>query len=153
IGTNSMTYNKANQLATATVSGTASTYTYDAFSNRLKVKTGANPFQVQIYDLNSALLTEQNSGVETDYAYLDGMPLYGIQPGAATLSALHTDNIGTVQRATNASKAIVWTGNYDPNGAVTPTTSITMNLRFPGQIADSTGFYHNGFRDYVPASA
>ena len=39
---------------------------------------------------------------------------------------LHTDNVATVQRATNASKAIVWTGNYAPDGAVTPTTSIIM---------------------------
>ena len=23
-----------------------------------------------------------------------------------------------------------------------------MNLRYPGQVADATGFYHNGFRDY-----
>jgi hypothetical protein len=39
IGTDSMTYNQANQMATATVSGTASSYFYDAFGQRLKLKT------------------------------------------------------------------------------------------------------------------
>ena len=71
------------------------------------------------------------------------------RPAAATFSALHTDNIGTVQRATNASKTIVWTGNYDPNGAVTPTTSIIMNLRQLGVLSDVSGDNHNGFRDRV----
>ena len=28
-----------------------------------------------------------------------------------------------------------------------------MNLRLPGQYADPTGFYHNGFRDYNPSYA
>ena len=55
------------------------------------------------------------------------MPLSAIQPAAATISALHTDNIGTVQRATNSAKTVVWTGNYSLFGAVTPTATITMN--------------------------
>lgn len=81
------------------------------------------------------------------------MPLSAIQTAAATMSALHTDNIATVQRATNAAKTIVWTGNYDPNGAVTPTTSITINQRQLGVYADPSGYYYNGFRDRAPASA
>jgi RHS repeat-associated protein len=80
------------------------------------------------------------------------MPLSVIQPGAATISALHTDNIDTIQRATNSSKTIVWTGNYEPFGAVTPTTTITQNQRFLNNYADNTGYYHNGFRDRNPTS-
>jgi len=80
------------------------------------------------------------------------MPLSVIAPGAATISALHTDNIGTVQRATNSAKTVVWTGNYDPNGAVTPTTTIIMNLRQLGVLSDVSGDYHNGFRDRVPGT-
>jgi len=78
---------------------------------------------------------------------MDDMPIAAIQPAAATISALHTDNIGTAQRATNAAKTTVWTGDYNPCGAVTPTTTITMDLRFPGQINDASGLYHNGARD------
>jgi RHS repeat-associated protein len=96
--------------------------------------------------------SETNSGTETDYVYFDGIPLSVIQPGAATISALHTDNIATIQRATNASKTIVWTGNYEPFGAVSPTTTITQNQRFLNNYADNTGYYHNGFRDRNPSS-
>ena len=39
-----MTYNKANQMATATPVGTPNTYAYDAFGQRLEVKTAGTPF-------------------------------------------------------------------------------------------------------------
>jgi RHS repeat-associated protein len=107
---------------------------------------------VQIYDLNGHMLTETSQAappVETDYAYKDGMPIAAIQPAAATISALHTDLIGTVQKATDASKTLVWACNYNAFGACTPSpATITQNLRFPGMIADATGLYHWGFRDY-----
>jgi RHS repeat-associated protein len=156
IGTATMTYNQANQLATV-VNGTTNTYYYDVFGNRSKIKvTGNLPFRVNVYDLSGKLLNEttsvSNVSTETDTVYLDDMPLSVIQPLAATISALHTDNIGTVQRATNAAKTIVWTCNYDPFGACTPTTSIVMNLRFPGMYADKSGYYHWGFRDYYPTT-
>jgi RHS repeat-associated protein len=152
IGTNSMTYNQANQMATATVSGTASSYFYDAFGQRLKLKTPGTKYVVNLFNLDGSMQSETNSGTETDYVYFDGIPLSVIQPGAATISALHTDNISTVQRATDSTKAINWTGNYEPFGAVTPTTTITMNQRFLNNYADNTGYYHNGFRDRNPNS-
>ena len=144
------TYNKANQMATAVVSGTTSTYTYDAFGQRLKAVTGSNPTQIFTFGPGNTMLTESNANVETDYAYLDGMAIAAIQPAAATISYVHTDRLGTPQKATNASKTVVWTGAYTPFGGVTPTTSITMNLRFPGQHQDTTGFNLNGFRNYDP---
>jgi hypothetical protein len=101
------------------------------------------------YDINGELIFENNTRVETDYAYLDGMPIAAIQPVAATVSAIHTDQINTPQRATNASKTIVWTDTYDPNGKVSPTTTTTMNDRFPGQHADATGLNYNGARNYL----
>ena len=151
IGTNTMTYNKANQLATATVSGVTSTYGYDAFGQRLKATVGANPLSVTEYGQGNEILTETNANVETDYAWLDGIPIAAIQPAAATISYIHSDRLGTPQKATNAAKTIVWSGNYLPFGAVTPTGTVTQNLRFPGMYADATGYYHNGARDFNPA--
>jgi RHS repeat-associated protein len=144
------TYNKANQLASLTVSGTTTGYNYDAFGQRLKLKTGTTPFQVQTYDQGGHMLTSTNAAappVETDYAYMDGLPIAAIQPAAATISALHTDNIGTVQRATNAAKTVVYTVDYTVCGGGTPTATITQDLRFPGQINDASGLNHNGARD------
>jgi RHS repeat-associated protein len=155
VGTSSMTYNQANQLKTATVSGTTSTYTYDFLGIRNKIKTGTTPFQITQYGQNAELLTETSAAatpVETDYAYFDGISIAAIQPGAATISALHTDNLGTVLRGTDSTKTVVYTANYNPNGGVTPTTTITMNLRYPGQHADSTGAYYNIFRYYDPST-
>jgi RHS repeat-associated protein len=150
IGANTtFAYSKANRMASATVSGTTSTYTYDAFGQRLKVKVGGGTAVPFSYDQARHLLSEINSGTETDYAYIDDMPLSAIQPTAATISALHTDLIGTVQRATDSTKTINWTGNYQPFGAVSPTTTITMNQRYPGMYKDATGFNHNDFRDYI----
>jgi RHS repeat-associated protein len=146
-----MTYSKANRLATANPFGTVNTYWYDAFGNRPKVKVGTFPFAVLIYDLWGNLLTETSvatTPVETDYVYLDDMQLSAIQPAAATISAIHTDRIGTPQVATNAAKTVVWTGNYTPFGAITASGSITQNLRLPGMYQDHTVFYHNGFRDH-----
>jgi hypothetical protein len=153
IGTTSMTYNQANQMATATVSGTTSSYFYDAFGQRLKLKTPGSPYAVTLNNLDGSMQSETNSGTETDYAYFDGIPLSVVQPGAATISALHTDNIATIQRATNSSKTIVFTGNYGPVGDVTPTTPIVQNQRFLNNYADNTGYNHNGFRDRDPGSA
>ena len=88
--------------------------------------------------------------METDYAYLDGLPIAAIQPVAATVIALHTDQVGTPLCATNAAKTVVFSANYDPNGKTTPTTTITQNLRLPGQYNDATALYHNGVREYIP---
>jgi RHS repeat-associated protein len=65
-----------------------------------------------------------------------------------------TPNLGAPTRATNAAKTLVWEVTYGPNALATIITGgITQNLRQPGQFLDvSTGFYHNGFRDYDPAS-
>jgi RHS repeat-associated protein len=141
-------------MATGVLSGTTSTYLYDAFGQRLKVTVGAGTPSVMEYGPANEILTETNSHVETDYAWLDGFPIAAIQPVAATVSAIHTDHLGTPQKATNASKTIVFNVNYDPNGkASIVTNTITQNNRFPGQYADVTGFNHNGFRDFNPTAA
>jgi len=65
---------------------------------------------------------------------------------------MHTDHLGTVQLLTNNTGAVVWSGDYKPFGDVTETvTTVTNNLRFPGQMFDEeTGLHYNYFRDYDP---
>lgn len=48
--------------------------------------------------------------------------------------------------------AVVWSADYKPFGEATVTVStITNNLRFPGQYFDAeTGLNYNYFRDYNP---
>ncbi len=55
---------------------------------------------------------------------------------------------------TDASGAVVWSADYKPFGeaAVNPSSTITNNLRFPGQYYDvETGLNYNYYRDCNPA--
>jgi RHS repeat-associated protein len=54
---------------------------------------------------------------------------------------------------TDASGTVVWDADYKPFGEVTITLStITNNLRFPGQYFDAeTGTHYNYYRDYNPS--
>ena len=53
---------------------------------------------------------------------------------------------------TDSTGTVVWSAYYKPFGAATVTVStITNNLRFPGQYYDvETGLNYNYFRDYNP---
>ncbi len=66
---------------------------------------------------------------------------------------IHNDHLGTPQKLTDSSGAVVWAADYKPFGEATITVStITNNLRFPGQYFDAeTGLNYNYFRDYNPA--
>jgi RHS repeat-associated protein len=66
---------------------------------------------------------------------------------------IHNDHLATPQRMTDASGTVVWAADYKPFGEATVTIStITNNLRFPGQYYDAeTGLNYNYFRDYNPA--
>lgn len=153
VGTTTMTYNKANQLATTTAFGTTNTYGYDAFSQRLTSKAGTANALIHQYDQDMNLIeTAGGSGVAiTDYVYLDGMPIAQIKPSTSTIYALHTDSIDTPLRGTDPTQAVVMTANYAPYGAVTPTGTVTTALRRPGQfLTDTSPFYRNGYRDNYP---
>ncbi len=65
---------------------------------------------------------------------------------------IHTDHLGTPQKMTDGTGAVVWSADYKPFGEATVTAStITNNLRFPGQYFDAeTGLNYNYYRDYNP---
>jgi RHS repeat-associated protein len=70
----------------------------------------------------------------------------------ARLYYAHADHLGTPQLVTDGNQNVVWSATYQPFGTTgTVTASVTQNLRLPGQYSDlETGFYQNGFRDYMP---
>jgi RHS repeat-associated protein len=147
-----LTYNKANQLATAVTSTSSTTYTYDAFGQRAIKARAGNPTLYYVYGLNGELLEETDGTNATDYVYVDNRPI-GILQGANAYY-VHADRIGTVQFATNASKATVWDSHgYAPFGTTGGVTgTISQNLRMPGHYFDAeTGYNHNGAREYIGA--
>jgi RHS repeat-associated protein len=66
---------------------------------------------------------------------------------------IHNDHLAAPQKMTDASGTVVWSADYKPFGEATVTIStITNNLRFPGQYYDAeTGTHYNYYRDYNPA--
>jgi RHS repeat-associated protein len=71
----------------------------------------------------------------------------------ASYHYLHTDHLGTPVLATSKSGNTSWKAVQEAFGAAgtLPESSITMNLRFPGQYFDQeTGAHYNFFRDYKP---
>jgi len=79
---------------------------------------------------------------------LNGQPLAKLE-GTSTYY-YHNDHLGTPQKLTDTTGTVVWAADYKPFGEATVTIStITNNLRFPGQYFDSeTGLNYNYFRDY-----
>lgn len=75
-------------------------------------------------------------------AVLWGLALHALQSPAAVESRLRNDHLGTPQRITDKSGAVIWAADYDAYGkAITRTTvdaakAITNNLRYPGQYWD-----------------
>jgi RHS repeat-associated protein len=84
-------------------------------------------------------------------------------PTAVVFSWVHTDPLGTPLAVTNTPAnpsttpaVVVWRASYEPFGKATVNqdpdgdgTTLTLNVRFPGQYADAeTGLHYNLLRDY-----
>jgi RHS repeat-associated protein len=80
-----------------------------------------------------------------------GKGFFSSEPGSQC-GMIHSDHLGTPQKMTDASGQVVWAADYKPFGEATITVStITNNLRFPGQYYDQeTGLHYNYARDYSP---
>ena len=141
---------------------TIAKYTYDPFGRRIKktVSPAGGGSGVETYYLYSdeGLIGEYDSaGTE--------IKTYGYKPNSTWSTDpifmkqgtnyyfYHNDHLGTPQKMTNLSGAIVWQASYDAFGKATvdAASSITNNLRFPGQYFDAeTGLHSNWHRYYDP---
>ena len=66
---------------------------------------------------------------------------------------VHSDHLGSPQKMTDATAAIVWNAAFEPYGRETSITGTeTNNQRFPGQYYDAkTGLSYNWHRYYDPS--
>ncbi len=63
---------------------------------------------------------------------------------------IHNDHLGTPQKMTDASGTVVWAADYKPLGEATITVStITNNLRFPGQYYDVEAGLNSTIRETI----
>ncbi len=153
-GTNEYTWNAAGQLGVVEVSSTpVGTYTYNVYNQRTKKVAGSTVHYV--YGAGGLLYGEYDSSGDLirEYVYLNGEPLAQIDAGSPeVLTYLHTDHLGTPKFGTNSGGTQVWSWAPDAFGVGSPSGSVTINLRMPGQYFDSeSGVFYNWNRYYNPA--
>lgn len=142
-------YGDNNRLQEAQTSGlTLAAYTYNGRGERVKkVATAITYYQ---YSEQGPLLAETDGAGNTlrEYVYLNGRPLALIQ--GSNIYIVHSDHLGIPQAITDQNQQMVWKADYEPFGEATITgSSITYNLRFPGQYYDQeTNIFNNYMREY-----
>ncbi len=126
-------------------------YYYDPFGRRLwKEVSGTRTY---FHYADEGLIGEyESTGTE--------IKSYGWKPGSAwgtdplfikegsSYFFYHTDHLGTPHKMTAVNGAVVWSAKYSSFGeaSVDANSTITNNLRFPGQYFDGeTGLYYNYF--------
>lgn len=147
------TYNQNQRLIQVTDGAMTAGYTYNGNGQRVK-KNVNGTITIFHYNLNGQIIAESNNAgtITAEYVYLlNGQPLAKME-GANTYY-YHNDHLGTPQKLTDSTGAVAWSADYKPFGEATITVStITNNLRFPGQYFDAeTGLNYNYYRDYNPA--
>jgi RHS repeat-associated protein len=148
-------YNNDNRMVQASLGGaTQASYTLNCLGQRViksAVTSGTTDFH---YDRAGHLIAESDGtgNVLREYVFLGDTPVAFVTPTGG-IDIIHTDHLGTPQKMTDATQAVVWDGGAsDPfmMSALPPTPAI--GLRLPGQYFDGeTGLHYNYFRDYDPS--
>jgi len=155
-------------------------FIYDADNRLIEVRDGSNStIATYSYDLFGRRIKKDVGGTVTYYLYSDEgligeygsagneIKTYGYKPNSTWTTDpvfmkeggnhyfYHNDHLGTPQKITTLSGAVVWSASYDAFGKATVDASSTIvsNLRFPGQYFDEeTRLHYNWFRYYEPES-
>lgn len=136
--------------------GRIATYTYDPFGRRIKKDVSGT---VTYYVFSSeGLIGEyaQDGTVQKTYGWKPGSA-WGTNPVFMAIGAntyyFHNDHLGTPQKLTDEFGNVVWSATYSAFGMATvdSASTITNNLRYPGQYFDEeTGLHYNWNRYYEP---
>jgi len=145
-------YNQNQRLIQVNDGSMTANYTYNGNGQRVK-KVVNETTTIFHYSLSGQIIAESNSAgtIAVEYVYFNGQPLAKMM-GANTYY-YHNDHLATPQKMTDSSGQVVWSADYKPFGEATVTVStITNNLRFPGQYYDAeTGLHYNLNRTYNTA--
>ena len=176
----SYVYDANGNMTQKTVSGVVTKFFYNLDDRLERVEDGVGTvIATYYYDPFGRRLWKDVSGVKTYFHYADEglvaeldsdgqvVKSYGYKPGSTwTTDPLfmkvgsnyyfyHTDHLGTPQKLTAINGAVVWAAKYSSFGEanVDGSSTVTSNLRFPGQIYDEeTGLHYNYYRYYDPAA-
>ena len=133
-------------------------YVYDPFGRRIwKEVRGSRTY---FHYSDSGLVAEINSNgnIQKSYGYRPDSP-WGTDPLFVRENGKNywflNDHLGTPQQIVAENGGVVWKAQYQVFGKaeVDSSSSVTNNLRFPGQYHDEeTGLYYNWNRYYDPES-
>jgi RHS repeat-associated protein len=121
--------------------------------NERTARLGGNIDRQYAYDESSHLIGEYDGygNLVVEYVWLGDRPVAAVYPGNRIVYIV-TDHQNKPRRGVDAStQQVVWSWDPDAFGAIQPTGSVTINLRFPGQYYDvQSGLYYNHNRYYSP---
>ncbi len=174
-------YDSNGNMVKKTVGGVVTSYVYNIEDRLTEVWSGdagtGSLIAEYYYDPFGRRLWKDVSGVRTCFHYADegligefdssGTELksYGYKPGSTwTTDPLYmkvgsdyyfyqNDHLGTPQKLTSVSGAVVWSAKYNSFGeaSIDGSSSVVNNLRFPGQYEDGeSGLHYNLNRYYDP---
>ncbi len=148
-GADSFTYDQANRLTGATVSGTTTTYAYDGDGIRIARTQGTTTSYV--HDRAAGLPTVIDDGSRR---YVLGPSGLAYSLAGTALSVHHTDALGSVRALSDSAAALTQRYQRDAWGNQTVAQgSSTQPFGFTGELNDaSTGLLHLRAREYDPAS-
>ncbi|MEA1875828.1 MAG: RHS repeat-associated core domain-containing protein [Bacteroidota bacterium] len=174
----SYVYDDNGNMTQKTVAGVVTKFFYNTEDRLSEVRDGSDALIASYYyDPFGRRLWKEVSGFRTYFMYSDEgligeydstgneIKAYGYKPNSTwTTDPLfmkigteyyfyHNDHLGTPQKMTAVNGAVVWSATYTSfgNAEVDPSSTITNNLRFPGQYEDQeTALHYNGHRYYDP---
>lgn len=147
-------YNATDRLTSVTLpDGRTATYSYDPFGRRIKKQVGSEA-TIFVY-ADEGLIGEysETGTLKKGYGWRPNgiwgaYPLFQIESGSYYF--YHNDHLGTPQSMTDAAGDIVWEATYETFGKATvdPESTVTNNLRFPGQYFDDETELHYNLQRY-----
>jgi RHS repeat-associated protein len=146
-GADTFTFDQANQLRSATVSGSTESYVYDGDGTRFSRQVGGNPAVRYVSDIAVGLPVTIADGTRK---YVYGLGLAFAVSGASQ-EVYHTDGLGSVRALTDGSGGVTAGFRTDAWGVPTVTTGGSAQpFRFTGEPQDATGLTYLRARYYDP---
>ena len=148
-------YNSRDRLETVQLpDGRTAIYTYDPFGRRIRKQVGGETTYFVYADEGLIGEYDPTGTQKKGYGWKPGglwgaNPVFMIEGGQYYF--YQNDHLGTPQKMTDINGNLVWSARYTAFGQanVDPGSTVTNNLRFPGQYYDDeSGLHYNYFRYY-----